>query len=277
MILTRPLVILDLETTGIWIEKDRIIEIAMIRCHPEGARKIYNQRVNPGISIPKEVTAVTGICDSDVKDSPRFKDIASEVVAFLDDADLGGFNIERFDLPLLAREITEAGLKWDWSSRAIYDAQKVYHLHEKRNLAAAYKFYCDSDLEDAHSALADSEAALQVLAEQLKKYGQGSAHIEALKEFQYEERSEFYDAERKFRWWNRELYMMFGKYARKEHLREVARTDRPYLEWILTQNFSEEVKELVERALEGKFPSHDKNSPSHTENLNLSNKKIRIK
>jgi DNA polymerase-3 subunit epsilon len=262
MILKRPLVILDLETTGTWIEKDRIIEIAMIRCSPDGTRKIYDKRVNPGIPIPKEVTTVTGITDADVKDAPRFKEIAAEVVAFLEGADLGGFNVERFDIPLLLREITEAGIKWDFGTRAIYDAQKVYHLHEKRNLAAACKFYCDQVLVDAHSALADSEATLNVLIAQIKKHGQGKMEIEVLKEFNYEAKSEFYDAERKFRWWNGELYMMFGKYARKDSLREVAKMDRPYLEWILTQNFSPEIKELVEGVLNGKFPTYEKDSPN---------------
>jgi len=258
MILTRPLVILDLETTGTWVEKDRIIEIAMIRCLPNGSRTVYHKRVNPGMSIPKEVTVVTGITDADVKDAPRFKEIAAEVIAFLNGADLGGFNIERFDIPLLMREIADAGLKWDCNNRFIYDAQKIYHLHEKRNLAAAYKSYCDTVLTDAHSALADSEATLLVLMAQLKKHGQGKMEIEALREFKYEERSEFYDAERKFRWWNGGLYMMFGKYARKESLREVAKTDRPYLEWILTQNFSHEIKELIEGVLDGKFPTYGK-------------------
>ena len=260
MILTRPLVILDLETTGTWIEKDRIIEVGMIRCLPDGLKKTFHRRVNPGISIPKEVTVVTGICDADVKDAPRFKEIVSEVIAFLAEADIGGFNVERFDLPLLAREITDAGLKWDWKNRAVYDAQKIYHLHERRDLTAAYKFYCGEQLVDAHSALADSEATLNVLISQLKKHGQGNMNIEALQEFEYEKRNEFYDAERKFRWWNSELYMMFGKYARKESLREVAKTDRPYLEWMLTQNFSQEVRELIEGVLQGKFPTYEKNS-----------------
>lgn len=261
MILNRPLIIFDLETTGTWIDKDRIIEIAMIRCLPDGSRTTYHRKVNPGMPIPKEVTVVTGITDADVKDAPRFKEIVQDVIAFMGDADFGGFNIERFDLPLLAREINDAGIKWDWRNRAVYDAQKIYHLHERRDLTAACKLYCGHDLTDAHSALADTEATLNVLTAQLKKHGQGKLNIEVLREFKYEKRSEFYDAERKFRWWNGELYMMFGKYARKESLKDVAKNDRSYLEWILTQNFSEEVKELVEGVLEGKFPSYEKDSP----------------
>lgn len=260
MKLTRPLVILDLETTGIWIEKDRIIEIGMIRCLPDGTRETYEKKVNPGMHIPKQVTEVTGITDDDVKDAPYFRPIAQEVLDFLGDADLGGFNIERFDLPLLSREFSGVDLKFEWETRAIYDAQKIYHLNEKRDLTAAYKFYCDKELKDAHAALADSEAALGVLSSQLKRYGQGSEHIEALKGFDYKERSEFFDAGRKIRWWNGELYMMFGKYARKESLKEIAKKDRSYLEWILSRDFSDEVKELVEGAIEGHLPMPKKDT-----------------
>lgn len=258
MKLTTPLVILDLETTGTWIEKDRIIEVGMIRVEPDGTRRVFEKRVNPGMPIPPEVSAVTGITDEDVKDAAHFRDIAKEVVVFLEGADVAGFNVERFDLPLLARELAETGLSFDWSRRKVYDAQKVYHLHERRDLTAAYAFYCKKELKDAHSAIADSEATLEVLVAQLLKYGGGDERIEALQAFDYRQRSEFYDSQRKFRWWNGELYMMFGKYARKESLKTIAQKDRKYLEWILTQNFSDEVKDLVEGALEGHFPQPER-------------------
>lgn len=258
MKLANALVILDLETTGIWIEKDKIIEIAMIRLWPDGTKTTYQSYVNPGMPIPPVVTTVTGIKDADVKDAPRFRDIAQEVVRFLDDADLGGFNVERFDLPLLERELTECGIKFEWNKRNIYDAQKVYHLHERRDLSAAYAFYCGKELKDAHSALADTQATLDVLMAQVSKYGKGSEEIESLKEFNYRKKTEYQDVDRKLRWWNGELYMMFGKYNRKASLQEIAKTDRPYLEWILKQDFSEEVKDIIEQALEGKFPEPPK-------------------
>lgn len=260
MKLTNSLVILDLETTGVWIEKDRIIEIAMIRCFPDGTRTTYESYVNPGMPIPLQVTQVTGIKDADVKDAPRFRDIAPQVFRFLEDADLGGFNVERFDLPLLEREFNECGIKFDWSKRSIYDAQKVYHLHERRDLSAAYAFYCHKELKDAHSALADTQATLDVLVAQVQKYGAGNETIEALKDFNYRKQTEFYDVDRKLRWWNGELYMMFGKYARKTSLQEIAKTDRPYLEWILKQDFSDEVKDIIEQALEGHFPQPPKDA-----------------
>ena len=154
MKLTRPLIILDLETTGTWIEKDKIIEIAMVKCLPDGSKLTYEKFINPGIPIPPRATEVTGITDADVKDAPKFEQVAKEVADFIGpDSDLGGFNLERFDVPLLIREFSEAGMAFEWRSRTIYDAQKIYHIHEKRDLTAACKFYCDKELADAHSAL----------------------------------------------------------------------------------------------------------------------------
>lgn len=256
MLLSRPLVVLDLETTGTWIEKDRIIEIGMIRSLPDGSSRTYERLINPGIPIPKRVTEITGISNEDVRGAPSFRTVASEVIAFLDQADLGGFNLERFDLPVLSRELADAGQTLDLKNRVIYDAQKIYHLHEKRDLTAAYMFYCHKELIKAHSALSDSEATLGILAAQVQKYGQGSDQIEILRDFEYEKHHDFYDAGRKFRWWNGELYMMFGKYARKA-LRHIAKTDRNYLEWILAQDFSDEVKTLIQGALRGEFPADD--------------------
>lgn len=257
MKLTKPLVILDLETTGTWIEKDRIIEIGMIRLSPSGEKKTYLKRVNPLMPIPPAVCKLTGITDADVKDAPVFKSIAKEVVDFIGEADLGGFNVDKFDIPLLERELTEAQAQFGFAGRSVYDAQKVFHLNEKRDLTAAYAFYCGKPLAGAHSALADTEAALEVLVAQVERYGGGDLSIEVVGRFNYRELTEFYDAERKFRWWNGELYMMFGKYAKKESLREVARKDPGYLEWMLSRDFSEEVKELISGALRGRFPKYE--------------------
>lgn len=252
MKLKRPLVVLDLETTGTWVEKDRIIEIALVRCEPDGSLKEYDQRVNPEMPIPQEASEVTGITDDDVKEAPIFRQIADDVLNFIGDADIGGFNVERFDLPLLQREFANAGITFSWLNRTVYDSQKIYHLNEKRDLTAAYSFYCGKDLEGAHAALADTKATLEVLKAQVMKYGNGD--IEALQDFDYKMHGEFYDEGRKFRWWNGELYMMFGKYARKKTLKQVVKDDPRYLEWILSADFSEEVKDLVSAALEGKFP-----------------------
>jgi len=254
MKLKNSLVVLDVESTGVWVEKDKVIEVAFIKYSPEGKREVLHSRVNPGMAIPPVITELTGISDADVKDAPFFKDIALRMLDFMGFADLGGFNIEKFDLPLLEREFFEAGHKFEWQLRKIYDAQKVYHLNEKRDLYAAYKFYCDKDLNNAHSALADAQATLEILEAQVAKYGDGDASVEHLGQYRYRSTEEFYDKEKKFRWWNGKLYMMFGKYANKYTLQEIVQKDRSYLGWILSAQFSEEVKELVENALNGRFP-----------------------
>lgn len=255
MHLSRTLVVLDLETTGTWIEKDKIIEIGMVKCRPDGSREQYVKRVNPGIAIPAAITRLTGISDEDVKDAPFFGQLAKDVLLFLEDADLAGFNVERFDLPLLEREIFEAGLRFDWRTRTVYDAQKIYHLHEKRDLTAAYKFYCEKALLNAHTALGDSEAVVDILASQVDKYGDAALGVDSLKDFDYARSSEFFDDERKFRWWNGELYPVFGKYARKYSLKEIAARDTKYLEWLLTTDFSDEVKAMIRELLQGRTPA----------------------
>jgi DNA polymerase-3 subunit epsilon len=254
MKLNKPIVILDLETTGTWIEKDRIIEIAMVRVDVSGDRRVYHQKVNPLMPIPDVVSQLTGIRNEDVKEAPVFKTIAKDVIDFLGDADIGGFNVEKFDMPLLERELNDAGVPFLFTGRRVFDSQKVFHLNEKRDLTAAYAFYCGKPLPGAHSALADTEASLEVLEAQIRRYGNGADTPEVLAQFNYREQTEFYDSERKFRWWNGELYMMFGKYARKESLREVVRKDPAYLEWMLSRDFSEDVKELVSSALRGQLP-----------------------
>lgn len=255
MKLSRPIVIIDLETTGTWVEKDRIVEIGMIKIPPDGSRQSYIERVNPGMPIPPNVTRIINITDDDVKDKPRFKDIAKGVLDFIGSADLGGFNILRFDLPLLERELYEAGFSFQWRNRDIYDAQKVYHIHERRDLMAAYLLYCGRKLENAHSALADAEAAADILDAQIKRYGSEEKGIESIKDIDYERSSDYFDKERKFCWWNGELYPMFGKHGRKKHIKDIAKEDREYLEWVLTKDFSPEIKDMIKKALGGRFPS----------------------
>ncbi len=255
--LSNTVVVLDLETTGVWIEKDKIVEIAMVKCDPAGDQQIYVKKVNPCIPIPFVVSQLIGITNEDVKDAPFFKDIATEVLNFIGQSDLAGFNIEKFDLPLLERELSETGQSFHWRDHKVYDAQKVYHLNERRDLDAAYKFYCEKNLDNAHSALADAQATFEILQAQASKYGNGNASLEALAHYDYRKTAEFYDREQKFRWWNGKLYMMFGKYAKKCSLQEVVQNDRSYLEWILSAKFSDEVKDLVENALNGRFPQFE--------------------
>lgn len=258
MKLKNPLIIIDLETTGFWVDKDKIIEIAMIKCSPDGKKETYHKRVNPGIPIPPVVSQLTGIKDADVKNAPSFSNVAQEIVDFLKGCDVAGFNLEKFDIPLLSRELTQAGCKFDLNGANIYDAQKIYHLNEKRDLTAAYKFFCNKDLQDAHTALKDAEATLEIIDAQVQKYSPGDPAIESLGKFDYQVKEQFYDKSRRFRWWNGKLYMLFGKYAKQYSLQEIARKDPGYLEWILSADFNQEVKDLVAEALQGVFPEPDK-------------------
>lgn len=261
MKLTKSVVVLDLETTGVWVEKDRIIEIGMIKCLPGGSRQTFIRRVNPGILIPPAVVDLTGISNEAVADEAPFRDIVAQVLEFIGDSDFGGFNVERFDLPLLEREIFDAGLRLEWRHRTVYDAQKIYHIHEKRDLKAAYRFFCDKDLTNAHSALGDAAATLDILGAQIVKYGSGNEYLESLIDFKYEPMSSFFDAERKFRWWNGELYPAFGKYARKHSVREIVQKDAAYAQYLLTTDFDEKVKNMLQEALVGKFPEPSAERP----------------
>lgn len=168
--LKNPLIFFDLETTGTNISRDKIVEIATVKVFPNGEKITHVQLVNPLIPIPAEVSLIHGITDEDVKNAPPFKNIAKELARFFEGCDLAGFNIIKFDVPLLVEEFLRAGIDFEISNKKLLDAQKIFHLMEKRNLASAYKFYCHKDLEDAHSALADTVATAEVFEEQIKKY-----------------------------------------------------------------------------------------------------------
>jgi DNA polymerase-3 subunit epsilon len=168
--LKNPLVFFDLETTGTNISRDKIVEIAAVKVLPDGERITRVQLVNPMIPIPPEVTAIHGISDEDVKDAPPFKNIAKDLARFFEGCDLAGFNIIKFDVPLLVEEFLRAGVEFEVSNKKLLDAQKIFHLMEKRNLASAYKFYCKKELLDAHSALADTEATVEIFEQQIKNY-----------------------------------------------------------------------------------------------------------
>lgn len=168
--LKRPLAVFDLETTGINVIKDRIVEISILKVLPDGSQKIRTQRINPTIPIPLESSLIHGIYDEDVKDAPHFKQIAKDTAEFLADANLCGFNILRFDLPLLIEEFLRVGVAFNLEKRKFVDVQKIFHLMEPRTLSAAYKFYCHKELTEAHSAEADTKATFEVLKEQIKRY-----------------------------------------------------------------------------------------------------------
>ena len=169
--LKRPIIFFDLETTGVDTAHDRIVEISMVKIEPDGTKHVKTRRINPEMPIPAEATAVHGISDEDVKDEPTFKQIAKSLAKFIEGCDFGGFNSNRFDLPMLVEEFMRADVDVDFRKRKFVDVQNIFHKKEQRTLVAAYKFYCDKDLENAHSAEADTLATYEVLEAQIERYG----------------------------------------------------------------------------------------------------------
>ncbi|MTI32122.1 3'-5' exonuclease [Xanthovirga aplysinae] len=168
--LKNPLAVFDLETTGTNVVKDRIVEISILKVTPNGESSTKTLKINPTVPIPLECSLIHGIYDDDIVDAPTFKTVAKELGKFLEGCDLAGFNIVRFDVPLLVEEFLRAGVDFDIKNRKLVDAQKIFHMMEKRTLSAAYKFYCGKDLEGAHSAEADTLATFEVLDAQIAKY-----------------------------------------------------------------------------------------------------------
>jgi len=168
--LKNPLVVFDLETTGTSVTTDRIIEAALIKIHPNGNEERQHYLINPEINISKESSSIHGITNEMVKDKPTFREIAKPLLKFLEGCDLSGFNVIKFDLPILVEEFLRINIEFDISKRKLIDVQRVFHMMEKRTLGAAYKFYCDKDLKNAHSADADTEATWEVLKAQIEKY-----------------------------------------------------------------------------------------------------------
>ncbi len=168
--LKRPIVFIDLETTGVSLSVDRIVEIAMIKISPDGTRQVKRKLLNPAIPIPKESSEIHGITDEMVQDAPTFKQAGNEIKMFIENCDLGGYNSNRFDIPILMEEFLRAGMDVDLSTRKMIDVQHIFYTMEPRTLTAAYKFFCNKELVNAHSAEADVDATIDVLMAQLKRY-----------------------------------------------------------------------------------------------------------
>jgi DNA polymerase III subunit epsilon len=246
--LDRPLVVYDTETTGTNSRFDRIIEIACLKIHPDGRRDQYVRRLNPGIPIPPGSTAIHGITDADVAEAPRFRDVAAELAAFLEGADLGGYNMTGFDLPVLRAEFLRAGMTFDIAQRRFVDAQRIFFAREPRHLAAAARFYCQTDHAGAHGALADAEMTLRVLEGQLVRYADLPHTVAELHDAFCAGLDQDMDPEGRFRLINGEPTVNFGK-NRGRLLRDVSREEPGFLRWILKGDFSEPVKEIARKFL----------------------------
>lgn len=249
--LDRPLVFFDLETTGLSLSSDRIIEMALIRVTPRGDVLERVRRFNPGMPIPAEATAVHGITDDDVRDEAPFERRARALAELLDDADLAGFNIRRFDLPMLLAEFQRAGVTFDTRGRRLIDMQTIFHREERRDLSAAARFYLDREHAEAHSALGDIRTSAAVLSAQLERYAHLPRDLDGLHAY-CDEYSPFETAiERWFEATEEGLTFRRGKH-RGRPLEQVARTDQGYLEWMLgLDDMDPELAEILDRALRG--------------------------
>lgn len=242
--LKRPIIFFDLETTGLDIAKDRIVELCYIRVEPNGNEEARSMRINPEMHIPEVASSVHGITDDDVKDCPTFADVAPQLAATFEGCDLAGFNSNRFDLPLLAEEFMKAGVNIDLSHVQAIDVQNIYHKLEKRTLAAAYKFYCGRDLENAHNALADTQATYEVLQAQLDHYPNDLQNdVDFLAEFSRMNRNIDFAGRFVYDESGKEL-INFGKYKGKA-IKDVLSRDPGYYSWIMQGDFTLNTKQVL--------------------------------
>ncbi|GAC1380703.1 MAG: 3'-5' exonuclease [Ginsengibacter sp.] len=240
--LTRPLVFIDLETTGINLATDRIVEIAIVKLNPDGSKVEKQKLINPGIPIPKTASAIHGITDEKVKDAPTFKQVANELKQFIDHSDLSGYNSNRFDIPLLVEEFLRAGIELEMTTRRMVDVQQIFHMNEKRTLEAAYKFYCNKELTDAHSAAADASATWEVLIAQTERYSHIGDTIDSILSFTGEEK--LVDFARRFVYDNEVEVFNFGKYKGRP-VSEVLKAEPQYYDWMMKSDFPLHTKQKL--------------------------------
>ena len=240
--LKRPIIFFDLETTGVNTSRDRIVEISLVKVMPDGEEIIKTRRINPERPIPAEATAIHHISDEDVKDCPTFRQIAKSLYQFMLGCDFGGFNSNRFDLPMLVEEFLRAGVDVDFKNRKFIDVQNIFHQMEQRTLVAAYKFYCDKDLTEAHSAEADTLATYEVLKAQLDRYDILENDIEALAKFSSRGETADYAGRIGYNERGDEVFT-FGKHKDRV-VSEIFATDPSYYAWLMNGDFPAYTKKI---------------------------------
>ncbi len=253
--LIRPIAFIDLETTGVNLSNDRIVEIAIIKILPDNSRVVKRKLINPEVSIPKQSSDIHGITDDMVKDAPTFKQAGNEIKQFLENCDLGGYNSNRFDIPMLMEEFLRAGMDVDLSDRRMVDVQHIFYTMEPRTLSAAYKFYCQKELENAHSAEADISATIDVLFSQVSRYEQLGNSIDSILSVIGEDK--IVDYARRFSYDDKgnEIFN-FGKY-KGQQVSQVLKNEPQYYDWMMR----------------GDFPLHTKQKLTEILNRTLLNKK----
>lgn len=244
--LTRPIAFIDLETTGVNVSNDRIVEIAIIKIMPDGTKQVKRKLINPLIPIPSGASDVHGITDEMVKDAPSFKQVANEIKQFMDSCDMGGYNSNRFDVPMLMEEFLRAGVSFSVEGRKLVDVQKVFHMMEQRTLGAAYKFYCNKTLDGAHSAEVDATATWEVLEAQIERYPQIGDTVESIVKFTGED--DIVDFARRFVKENGVEVFNFGKHKGKP-VTQVLKEEPQYYDWMMKGDFAMNTKQKLTEIL----------------------------
>jgi len=244
--LTRPIAFIDLETTGVNVSNDRIVEIAIVKILPDGTRQVKRKLINPLIPIPSGASDVHGITDEMVKDAPSFKQVANEIKQFMDNCDMGGYNSNRFDVPMLIEEFLRAGVSFSADGRKLVDVQKVFHMMEQRTLGAAYKFYCNKVLDGAHSAEVDATATWEVLEAQIERYPQIGDTVESIVKFTGED--DIVDFARRFVKENGIEIFNFGKHKGKP-VTQVLKEEPQYYDWMMKGDFAMNTKQKLTEIL----------------------------
>lgn len=241
--LKKPLAFFDLETTGINITNDRILEISILKVHPDGSQETKTYMVNPTIPIPDKVSKIHGIYDKDVADKPPFIDIAREIAAFLDGCDLAGYNSNMFDVPLLAEEFIRADVDFDMKKRRLVDVQVIFHKMEQRTLGAAYQFFCGKTLENAHSAEADTTATFEVLQAQLDRYENLQNDMDYLASFSSHNKNADFAGRIVFNSKGEEVFN-FGKHKGKK-VEDIFENEPSYYNWMMDGDFPRYTKKIL--------------------------------
>lgn len=241
--LKNPIVFFDLETTGTNIVSDRIVEISYLKVSPNGREESKTIRINPEMHIPAESSAIHGIVDADVADCPKFKEVAKEIMHDIEGCDLAGYNSNRFDIPVLAEELLRADIDIDLMKRKFVDVQVIFHKMEQRTLAAAYKFYCEKDLENAHSAEADTNATYEVLKSQLDRYPELKNDIDFLSKFTTQNNNADFAGRIIYNDKGEEI-INFGKY-KGQRVTDVLNNDMGYYGWIMNSDFTLHTKKIL--------------------------------
>jgi len=248
--LEKPLCVFDLETTGLNISKDRIVQIAILKIYPSGKKEELNLLINPEMNISDSNSAIHGVTNEMVKDAPTFKDAGSEIVAFIGTSDLAGYNSNKFDIPVLAEEFLRADIEFDLSTKDCVDIQNIFHKMEQRTLVAAYKFYCSKELTNAHDAMADTVATWEVFEKQLEQYDNLKPNIDFLADFSRNSVHKNIDfAGRLAINENNEAIYNFGKHKGKT-IKEISVSEPGYYGWMLEADFPRYTKKILLQEME---------------------------